>query len=122
MHDQDYSWGRSENGLQLGLRSPATTIRLGETADLYGAARNLSDRTLRIPGDWSLTIASPEEVLHDSQGLRSTTPFELRSGETCEVITWRLSEQINQKPGTYVCTFVHGEARSGEIAIEVVVG
>lgn len=120
-----FSWGAPSNGLQLGLRTSASQIRVQDTVDVYGAVRNLSERPLSVESRFELLIRTDKELLRESQGPRSSTSLFIQPGEIREFVAWRLSLQINRAPGMCFCTLVYQTApdksvRSGEVPIEVV--
>jgi len=119
-----FSWGAPANGLQTGLRTSASKIRVEDTVDVYGAVRNLSKHPLSVESRFELLIRTDKELLRESQGPRSSTSLLIQPGEIREFVAWRLSLQINRAPGMYFCTLVYETApgqsvRSGEVAIEV---
>jgi hypothetical protein len=122
--DHRYSWGKPAGGLKFGLRTSSATIRVADATDLYGAVRNISGDTLSLNGNYTLVVHIGAELLEDRSGPRSSTPLLLAPGEMREFVSWRLSTQINQVAGKYICELVYYTSsaypvRSGEVEIEV---
>jgi hypothetical protein len=123
--NDNFCWSGDRQGLELGLRASAHSIRSDGAVEVRFAARNNSPRVLAVAPAIALFVKRGELVEEQFGGPSFAEPMPIPPHETLELLTWRLTtDQLGAAPGPRTVWAVYrpsgaAEARTGEVTIEV---